>query len=105
MTKPPRQAQRERRFKAGLPASLVLTLAATAGCAEDFGRWYADELKHVACSRGDRIQDCRHVPQPEQPEPQSRSSPKMDGKPRSAATGQKIEPPPPLFFKSSIDLS
>lgn len=50
---------------------LLVTLAVTSGCAQDLGRWYADELKRVACSRGDRIQDCRYMTVSKEAEPES----------------------------------
>lgn len=50
--------------RTAVSAGLMLTASLSMGCAQDVATWYADGLKRVSCSRGDRIQDCRYVTPP-----------------------------------------
>jgi hypothetical protein len=67
-----RKARIGRWAQAGFSAGLMLTAGLSMGCAQDVANWYADGLKRVSCSKGERIQDCRYVTtQQQSPEPQS----------------------------------
>ena len=68
-----RKARIGRWSQASFSAGLMLTASLSMGCAQDAANWYADGLKRVSCTKGERIQDCRYVINQRQPIPEPQS--------------------------------